>query len=712
MTSVESGSNSADKLASNESVQVIVRCRPLSVKELQQECKSVVKIYSNRGVIEVENLKARSDNERSKIFTYDAVYDERSAQQTLYDETIRPLVASVLEGYNGCVFAYGQTGTGKTYTMEGSDEDEMGIIPRAFEQIWAHIARKTGVEFLVSVRYLEIYMEEIRDLLRIKSTKIHELREQAGEGVVVTNLHSHTCQSAKDMLKAMKTGNHNRTTGATNMNEHSSRSHAIFQIIIEMVEGDSKSMKVGKLNLVDLAGSERQSKTGATGDRLKEATKINKALSSLGNVIYALAENSAHIPYRDSKLTRLLQDSLGGNSKTIMIANIGPANMNYDETIITLRYAYRAKSIKNKPTKNEDIKDGKLLMLQDEIERLKALIMQKSNGTEINGLDSEEADLLDSDSESENVEKERKLEVGKMEVDELSKKLKALEKQMVHGGKDIVDSVNENELRLEQQKTEIAERKKREVEMQQRIELEEETCSELKQVFASLQQQVDFKRDKLKRLNNKLQSVRQEIIDNHEVYLKDRQEVENANDEAAMNLRQSLLIIDNFVPSEERSRIISLAQFDEDTDNWIIKEDSSRILPQDRPIAHNYRRPISDYAVNQGLTQTKYRGENILDLKLDMPLRTTQDYTPPAICPQIKALVNDVIKREMENSHMVIRLAPHSVVGRSNTSKLEQEGKYNQALKSLVDVHSLRNTTAAKPVPPRSAKSSYQLKQN
>lgn len=278
----------------------------------------------------------------------------------------------------------------------------------------------------------------------------------------------------------MKIGNTNRTTGTTNMNEHSSRSHAIFQIVIEMAEEHSKSVKIGKLNLVDLAGSERQSKTGATGDRLKEATKINKALSSLGmldcglyclyflitlfflgNVIYALAENSPHIPYRDSKLTRLLQDSLGGNSKTIMIANIGPASMNYEETIITLRYAYRAKSIKNNPVKNEDIKEGKLLVLQQEIERLKMLIMEKSNGEIKTEVEDESDEFGDLEEESDKEEKEKKLELGKMEVDELAKKLKNLEKQMVHGGKNIVDSVNENELRLEQHRAEIAARKVR-----------------------------------------------------------------------------------------------------------------------------------------------------------------------------------------------------------------------------------------------------------
>lgn len=188
----------------------------------------------------------------------------------------------------------------------------------------------------------------------------------------------------------------------------------------------------------------------------------------LGNVIYALAENSKHIPYRDSKLTRLLQDSLGGNSKTIMIANIGPASMNYDETIITLRYAYRAKSIKNQPTKNEDVKNARLLELQKEIERLKNLIAQKSDGKTLSDsiVSDDLSDLSESDSEEkekQKEEKEKKLALGKMEIDELSKKLRTLEKQMVHGGKNIADSVNENEIKLEQQRAEIAARKVRRV---------------------------------------------------------------------------------------------------------------------------------------------------------------------------------------------------------------------------------------------------------
>lgn len=267
----------------------------------------------------------------------------------------------------------------------------------------------------------------------------------------------------------MKTGNKNRTTGATNMNEHSSRSHAIFQIVVEMAEADKKGVKVGKLNLIDLAGSERQSKTGATGDRLKEATKINKALSALGNVIYALAENSSHVPYRDSKLTRLLQDSLGGNSKTIMIANIGPASSNYEETIITLRYAHRAKAIKNTPIKNEDIQNTRLLELQTEIERLKMLIMEKSGVLpeegEQNNVDGDE-DSGSSDGDDDEVavpgkkkENDKHLEETKMQVSELGKKLKMLESQTVHGGKDVADSISENQLRLEESQAEIAARK-------------------------------------------------------------------------------------------------------------------------------------------------------------------------------------------------------------------------------------------------------------
>lgn len=358
---------------------MVVRCRPMSNKEESSgNYAKVVEVYPNRGVVEIQNVSEASKENR-KQFTYDAVYGPGATQQSLYDEVVRPLVGSVLEGFNGCVFAYGQTGTGKTFTMEGvrSDPEHKGVIPRTFEQIWQHINRAQNMNFLVEASYLEIYMEEVRDLLKPNSKKSLELREKEGVGVYVPNLHSVLCKSVDDMTHVMHTGNRNRTVGRTNMNEHSSRSHAIFMVKIEMAETDSNAVKVGKLNLIDLAGSERQSKSGATADRLKEASKINRALSSLGNVISALAENSSHVPYRDSKLTRLLQDSLGGNSKTIMIANVGPSEYNYTETLTTLRYASRAKTIQNKPVKNEDPQDAKLREYQQEIMRLRQMIAER-----------------------------------------------------------------------------------------------------------------------------------------------------------------------------------------------------------------------------------------------------------------------------------------------------------------------------------------------
>lgn len=313
-----------------------------------------------------------------RTFTFDHVFDSDSTQQEVYTSCARPLVDSVLGGYNGTIFAYGQTGTGKTHSMEGDRNNPQlrGIIPNAFEQIFSHIKHAgAGAQYLVRASYLEIYNEEIWDLLSPKAPKL-EIKERTDTGVYVKDLSTHVIKDVEEAYKLMAIGNQNRSTAATNMNARSSRSHSIFTITVECAEpgtdGESH-IRVGKLNLVDLAGSERQSKTGATGDRLKEAAKINLSLTALGNVISALVDGkSSHIPYRDSKLTRLLQDSLGGNSKTMMIATLSPASYNYDETLSTLRYANRAKNIKNKPKINEDPKDAMLREFQDEINRLKA----------------------------------------------------------------------------------------------------------------------------------------------------------------------------------------------------------------------------------------------------------------------------------------------------------------------------------------------------
>ncbi|MGH0137416.1 UNVERIFIED_CONTAM: hypothetical protein FKN15_064145 [Acipenser sinensis] len=379
-----------EKVETSDTVKVVVRCRPMNQKEKGMGHKQAVSVDEIRGTITVNKID--STNEPPKTFTFDTVFGQDSKQLDVYNLTARPIIDSVLEGYNGTIFAYGQTGTGKTFTMEGvrAVPELRGIIPNSFAHVFGHIAKAEGdTRFLVRVSYLEIYNEEVRDLLGKDQMQRLEVKERPDVGVYIKDLSGYVVNNADDMDRIMTLGHKNRSVGATNMNEHSSRSHAIFTITIECsekgIDGD-QHVRMGKLHLVDLAGSERQGKTGSTGQRLKEATKINLSLSTLGNVISALVDGkSTHVPYRNSKLTRLLQDSLGGNSKTMMCANIGPADYNYDETISTLRYANRAKNIKNKARINEDPKDAMLRQFQKEIEDLKKKLKE---GEEISGSDS------------------------------------------------------------------------------------------------------------------------------------------------------------------------------------------------------------------------------------------------------------------------------------------------------------------------------------
>lgn len=316
-----------------------------------------------------------------KHFTFDGAYFTDSTTENIYNEIAYPLVEGVTEGYNGTIFAYGQTGCGKSFTMQGITDPptQRGIIPRAFDHVFETVSVAETTKFLIHASYCEIYNEEIRDLLGKDVKEKLELHEHPERGVYVNGLSQHPVHNVVECEKIMQKGWRNRATGSTLMNADSSRSHSIFTINLEMMTADDageEHIRAGKLNLVDLAGSERQAKTGATGARLKEATKINLSLSALGNVISALVDGkSKHIPYRDSKLTRLLQDSLGGNTKTLMVACLSPADNNYDETLSTLRYANRAKNIKNKPKINEDPKDALLRQYQEEIQKLKAMLM-------------------------------------------------------------------------------------------------------------------------------------------------------------------------------------------------------------------------------------------------------------------------------------------------------------------------------------------------
>lgn len=665
-------------------VQVVVRCRPMDEKEIARGYTRVVDVIPTRGVVEIRNPRDDPSSDNVKVFTFDAVYDWQSSQQDLYEETVRPLVSSVLDGFNGTIFAYGQTGTGKTYTMEGSksEHDKRGVIPRSFEHIFNHIGRSENMQYLVRASYLEIYQEEIRDLLHPDQSLRFELKEKPDTGVFVKDLSTSVCKSAVEIQQLMNVGNQNRTIGATNMNEHSSRSHAIFLITIEMGSiGDTGGIRVGRLNLVDLAGSERQSKTGASGERLKEASKINLSLSALGNVISALVDGkTTHVPYRDSKLTRLLQDSLGGNSKTIMVANIGPASYNYEESLTTLRYANRAKNIKNKPRINEDPKDALLRQYQEEIGRLKEKLAQKSvvqrkkkktkKRKEDETADSE-SDAEDSRGEDNKVESDKKLiaeqlKAEKQETENLIMRIKDLESKMLCGGKNIIDHTNEQQRALEQKAAEIAERKKREVEMQQKLEDEELTMLGVKETYTTLQQEVDVKSRKLRKCFTKLQALKQELDDLTNDFNRDRRDLEQTQHELMKELKLKYLIIENFIPEEEKNKILLRIHLDEEEDCWVVKnpEPSSINLIKRPTSVPGARRPVSEYArialaMGRGC---RYAGENILNLDLDMPARTTLDYQGPAIAPTIQAVLEEALRDEgdidVDASNVKLRSKP------------------------------------------------------
>ncbi|XP_025208957.1 osmotic avoidance abnormal protein 3 isoform X2 [Melanaphis sacchari] len=364
----------------SENVKVIARCRPMNARERALNSKNVVFIDSEKCTCSIVN--PTDGSAPPKTFTFDGVYGPDSNTEQIYNDIAYPFVEGILEGYNCTVFAYGQTGCGKSFSMQGVDSppNQRGIIPRAFEHVFEAISVTDDVKFLVLASYIEIYNEEVRDLLSTDTKRRLELKENPERGVYVHELSHHAVHDVIECQKLMDQGWRNRATGATMMNADSSRSHSIFTISVEMMSmsqgvDDVKSIKRGKLSLVDLAGSERQAKTGASGDRLREATKINLSLSALGNVISALVDGKAkHIPYRDSKLTRLLQDSLGGNTKTLMVACLSPADNNYDETLSTLRYANRAKNIYNEPHVNEDPKDTMLRQYQEQIKKLKELL--------------------------------------------------------------------------------------------------------------------------------------------------------------------------------------------------------------------------------------------------------------------------------------------------------------------------------------------------
>ncbi|XP_069681016.1 kinesin-like protein KIF3A isoform X2 [Periplaneta americana] len=569
-----------------ENVRVVVRVRPLNEKEIESGYRQITKVDTVNNTICVENPQA-AEGEPPKTFTFDVVFDTDSRQMDVYNETARPIVDKVLLGYNGTILAYGQTGTGKTFTMQGDcmAPELKGIIPNSFAHIFGSIAKAAErKKFLVRVSHIEIYNEEIRDLLGKDQTAHLEVKERPDIGVYIRDLSGYVVNNADDMERIMTLGNKNRVVGATAMNAQSSRSHAIFTITVENSDTDDEGkqhIKMGKLHLVDLAGSERQSKTGATGVRLKEATKINQSLSTLGNVISALVDGkSTHIPYRNSKLTRLLQDSLGGNAKTVMCANIGPADFNYDETISTLRYANRAKNIKNRARVNEDPKDALLRQFQCEIEELRKqleAVDEPHNGVmECENEDFshhiQTMDQLDElELEAAPHSDEAELQQAQSEQDALREKLQSLEKKILVGGENLLEKAEAQERLLEASVRELENRRRREEQLRAALQQKEAERVDIEERYSTLQEEAAGKTKKLKKVFGMLMSAKAELGD---LQYEQQREMEGLLDSIRGLTRELKLqeaIIDAFIPPQYQDMLERYVHWNEDIGEWQLK---------------------------------------------------------------------------------------------------------------------------------------------
>lgn len=670
----------------SECIQVVIRCRPLSKKEIENGNEKVVKMVEREDKGEVI-VGREGDEEPPKIFTFDKVFDEKVEQEYLFDHTARAIVGNVFEGYNGTIFAYGQTGTGKTHTMEGelSPKSMRGVMSRCFETVFKCIDEVKDAQFLVRASYLEIYKENIRDLLSSNPKNKLIMHEKPDTGVYVKDLSSFICKGFEEMQAVQDTGRKNKSMGATAMNDRSSRSHSVFTLTLECSEvgPDGKDhIRVGKLNMVDLAGSERQSKTNATGTRLEEAIKINLSLTCLCQVISALTDSkSTYVPYRDSQLTRLLQDSLGGNTKTVMISNIGPADYNIEETINTLRWASRAKNIKNKPRINEDPKDAMLREFQDEIRKLRAQLEMIQDGKDptatlgiIGGKPQIVEKVIVKKDEKKLKELEEKLKREKEEIrrqaeeerqrieqqmnmaedekkavlqklrqqEEEKEKAKTKQQALIHKLKKMEEKVLMGTQVIEEAKKQSKELKKTkkilEQENDRRKRLEDEKkekddeLSKINKKFGTLQEELDYITKKLHKVWSKYQGVQNEIQQQQEDFLRDRQELYDNIFEYDLQLKLKSLIIDNFIPEDEVKKITDMAKWNEELNDWVIKPPKKfqKKKGGNRPVsAVGMKRPTSEYSrIAKGLgdINPRFKFENILDLDLDMPERTTEDY--------------------------------------------------------------------------------------
>ncbi|XP_056646406.1 kinesin-like protein KIF3A isoform X1 [Diorhabda sublineata] len=537
---------------SQENVRVFIRVRPLSKKELSEGNENIV-LCDYR-----ENLIAlRKNGEHTKPFKFDHIFGLDTTQLEMYKMTAFPIVDKVLEGYNGTVFAYGQTGTGKTYTMVGNHlvPELKGIVPNTFSHIFSQIARASEEKsFVVKATYLEIYNEEVRDLLAQNPTKKLAIRERKDIGVYVKDLMGFTVDSIQAVTELINRGNKNRITRSTLMNDVSSRSHAIFTVTIESKNRQDNKTTVGKLNLVDLAGSERASRTQATGERLKEASNINLSLSVLGNVISALVDGkSTHIPYRNSKLTRLLQDSLGGNSKTAMIAMISPADIDYEESMCTLRYASRVKFIKNCVKINVEEKgliegfELEIAELKDRLAQLSVMEQRREQKRKDRAVSAEEKERF----------KQTAMELERTEKikNELEEKVALIQKKILVGGENLLEKAQQQAFFLESSAAELENLDRSHQHLEEQLNKKTLEKIDVEEQYSSLQEEDVGLTKKLKKVQLFIKEAKEEHSDKEREYQRDLEALYDNNRLLVRETQLANLILDNYIPSEYLKKI-------------------------------------------------------------------------------------------------------------------------------------------------------------
>ena len=618
----------------SERIKVSVRCRPMSQKEKNEGYQNCVDVDSDRGEVNVNLI-----NMPKRTFWYDKAYGMDSTQEQVFQETAMPIVESVCQGYNGTIFAYGQTGTGKTFTMEGDFETDLnkGIIPRSFDLMFNIIKTTYNTNFLIQCSYLELYNEEVRDLLAKNHQQKLDIREDPETGFYVQDLSHWVVKAPKDMIELMLRGRELKVIKGHNMNERSSRSHCIFTIIVENSTKDDtgEHIKKGKLNLVDLAGSERTSKikdvNGVEGLQA-ETIHINLSLTALGKVIHALASNKKqHIPYRDSKLTKLLMDSLGGNSKTVMIANIGPADYNIEETLTTLRYADRAKNIKNAPKVNEDPKDAMIKKYKDELERLKAALAKANGGVEMSVNELVSDDNINDASrrrieeiQSQIIEEKKRIQIEANEkikqleantnlVEEekikLMEELKKTQKFLL--GEKTKEQAKKNEQILNEERNELKAKEKRQKELQDKIRKEEEKARELEANFKNQDDEIEKKTKLFNRLKEDLKKVELEGEEIKKEYEISQTGFHNEMEKLNKKISLSEEIIKNIVPRQYLKMIYSLMSYDEERDEFFLQGIDN--MPDMKKEEKNSRLAMSyndiyyddDYETNEDEVQLK-----------------------------------------------------------------------------------------------------------